>query len=144
MLPCFDGSLQDGTYGFYIIGQQQIWKSQPSDPNDDKGISLFAQYGQADASVSAVGHHVGVGISAVGLVPGRDNDDMGIYWTWVDLSHADGAGFTRNESSLEMYYKCQILQFISVRPDLQYIQNPGGTTAVKLAWVGTVRVVLDF
>jgi carbohydrate-selective porin OprB len=42
-----------------------------------------------------------------------------------------------------LFYKAQILPWVSVKPDLQYITNPGGT-GLDDALVGTVRAEIDF
>ena len=139
-----DGGSQNGTSGFYAIAEQQVWKQQPGAADDERVIMVFAQYGSANPEVSPVAHHVGVGISATGLLPKRDNDGMGVYWSWAGLSRASGSGFTGNESSLEGYYQCQITPFFTLKPDLQWILHPGGQSSPAAAWVATLRVIIDF
>jgi porin len=143
-VQCFDGSMDNGSTGYYFIAQEEVWNGKPGDMDDDDGIMIFVQYGEADSAVSEVGQHVGVGASAFGILPGRDNDAMGIYWTWANLSRDVDAGFTHNESSLEIFYRCQALQFLAIQPDVQWINNPGGTGDVKNAWIGTIRLVTNF
>ena len=140
----FDGGSQDGTSGYYAVAEQQVWKRQPGATDDKRGINIFAQYGSANPQVSPVVHHIGVGTSATGLLPGRDNDGTGIYCSWAALSHADGAGYTHNESSLEGYYQCQVTQFFALKPDLQWIRHPGGQSSPEAAWVATLRLIIDF
>jgi len=143
-LSRFDGGLQDGTSGGYALAEQQVWKQQPAAADDVRGVSVFAQYGYANPETSPVANHVGVGISATGLLPERDSDGMGIYWTWAGLSQASGAGFTHDESSLEGYYQCRVTPFFALKPDLQWIRHPGGQSFPDSAWVATLRVVIDF
>jgi porin len=140
----FDGGLQDGTSGYYVLAEQQAWKRQPGAADDERGVSLFAQFGSANPEVSPVAHHLGIGVSATGLMSKRDNDEMGIYWSWVELSRAAGSGFTHNEISLEGFYQCQITPFFALKPDLQWIRHPGGQSSPDAAWVTTLRVIIDF
>ncbi len=140
----FDGGSQDGTSGYYLAAEQQVWKRQPGSADDERGVSVFAQYGSADPEVSPVTQHVGVGVSATGPWLERDKDGMGLYWSWAELSRASGSDFTHNESSLEGYYQCQITPFVALKPDLQWIRHPGGQSSPEAAWVATLRVIIDF
>ena len=140
----FDGGSQDGTSGFYVLAEQQVWKRQPEAADDKRGVSLFVQYGSTNPEISPVAHHVGAGVSATGVLPKRDNDEMGIYWSRAGLSRAGGSGFTHDESSLEGYYQCQITPFFVLKPDLQWICHPGGLSSPDAAWVATLRIIIDF
>ena len=140
----FDGGSQDGTSGYYVLAEQQVWKQKPGAADDSSGVSVFAQYGSANPEVSPVAHHVGVGISATGLLPQRSQDALGLYWSSAELSRASGSGFTRNESSLEGYYQCQVTPFFALKPDLQWINHPGGQASPDAAWVATLRVIIYF
>jgi len=140
----FDGESQDGTSGYYLAAQQQVWKQQPGVADDERGISVFVQYGSADPETSPVVRHVGLGVSATGQVPERDHDAMGIYWSWAGLSRVPGADFPHDENSLEGYYQCQLTPYFILKPDLQWIHHPGGQSSPASAWVATLRVVIDF
>ena len=138
-LDKFDGGRRDGTTGFYCVAEQQVWKELPANRDDAQGISIFVQHGWADAQVSAIEHHIGVGISAVGLVPGRDEDALGIYWTTALTSRVSGAGFQRDETCVECFYSLHLARFFSLKPDLQWIAHPGGHASTETAWVATLR-----
>lgn len=140
----FDGSSQKGASGFFALAEQQIWNELPDTSGDHQGISAFIQYGYADPDVSAFEHHFGVGLNSAGPIPGRDDDTAGVYWSWVRTSRASGAGFDRNESALEFYYRLAITPFFTVQPDLQWIWNPGGHTSPDSAFVGTIRASFIF
>ena len=139
----FDRAAQGGTSGYYVMAEQQVWKQQPGTADVQRGVSVFAQYGSANPEVSPVAHHVGVGASATDLLPERDHDSMGIYWSWAELSRARGAGFTHDESTLEGYYHCQVTPFFALKPDLQWIRHPGCKSSTGAAWVVTLRVIID-
>jgi len=143
-LSRFDGSLQAGTAGVYLVAEQQVWKRLSGAPEDKRGVSLFVQYARANPSVSPVADHLGVGVSATGLLSARENDAMGIYWSRAGLSHALEANFTHDEASLEAFYQCQITPFLILKPDLQWIKHPRGQCSPDAAWVVTLRVILNF
>jgi carbohydrate-selective porin OprB len=138
------GGTKSGTSGFFLVAEQQAWRENPDREDDTQGLSFFTQFGWADATVSDIKHHVSFGASAKGLIPGRDDDDLGVMWTWVNLNRKAGAGYDANESSIELFYRAQITPALSLKPTLQWIQNPGGVKPVDDALVGTLRATLEF
>jgi len=136
----FDGGTQNKGNGFYALAEQQVWRENPDDKEDTQGLSAFVQYGFGDDKVSAVHHHVGLGLSAVGLIPSRDADVTGLYWTLAKTSRATGSGFDADESAFEFYYKFEVTPAISLKPDFQYITNPGGVKTADDALVFTLRL----
>jgi porin len=142
----FEGGARAGAWGPYLILDQAIWRKHPGDKDDERGIDMFFQYGYANASVSPVQHHVGVGLTWTGILPNRDNDVLGIGANWGRFSDRRGANFdTDSELAVELFYKLKLTQWLSVKPDLQYIHNPGGGVAARHdALVASVRLVIDF
>ncbi|MBX2851074.1 MAG: carbohydrate porin [Phycisphaeraceae bacterium] len=137
----FSGGVEDGTTGFYAVLDQQLYAEAAA---DDQGVYFFAQFGYADARVSAVEHHAGAGVQWVGLIPDRDSDVAGLMVSYAGLSDEPGAGFTDEaETAVELFYKAQITPWLSLKPDLQYIANPGGV-GLDDAWVTTLRLELVF
>ena len=136
----FDGGAQGKVNGFYALAEQQIWRENPDDKEDKQGLSVFAHYGYTDAKVSAVEHHLGLGVSAVGLIPARDADVTGLYWTLAKTSRASDSGFDADESAFEFFYKFEVTPAISLKPDLQYITHPGGVKTADDALVFTLRL----
>jgi porin len=91
-----------------------------------------------------VDYHVGLGAAWIGPLPKRDDDVAGLTVQYVHLSNHTGAGFTDDrETAIELFYKLQITPYLSIKPDLQYIINPGGT-GVNDALVGTLRSEIVF
>ena len=139
-LDRFDGGTQGKGTGIYALVENQVWRENPDEEGDEQGLSVFAQYGFADEDVSTFEHHVGFGISALGMIPTRDADAMGLYWTTVKTSRATGSPYDANESSLEFFYKFEVTPAISLKPDIQYILNPGGVKTADDALVFTLRL----
>jgi porin len=136
----FDGDTADGATGPYLIAEQQIWKESQS-LEDEQGIALSLQYGFAEASISEVEHHIGAAVTWIGAIPSRDDDASGVGLTCVCFG--EDAGFSNDiELTLELFHKFQIAPFASVKPDLQYIVNPGGNLDNALA--ASVRLSIDF
>jgi len=58
---------------------------------------------------------------------------------------SDDAGIGDDaETAFELYYKRQVAPWLVLKPDVQYIANPGGDPAVDDAFVVSLRVQLDF
>lgn len=139
----FNGGTESGTGGLYAVLEQRLWRADRESEGDDRGVGAFVQYGYADPGVSEAEHHVGAGVSASGVVPGRPEDALGAYGSLVLFSQ--GAGFTEDhELAVEAFYKAAITPWLSLKPDVQYIVNPGGDDALRDAVVATLRVEAAF
>lgn len=140
----FDGGTQGGTTGVYLVLDQLLWRENPADDKDDQGIGAFFQYGWADPRISAVDHHVGLGLAWSGAIPSRDQDVLGIMASYVHFSNEPGAGFVDDsELAVEAFYRWQLAPWFSIKPDLQYIMNPGGS-GLDDALVLTLRAQMKF
>ncbi len=141
----FDGGVEDGTAGFYFLVDQRLWRENSADEEDEQGVAAFFQLGWADEDVSEIALHVGGGATWTGLLPGRDEDVLGFGVTWVQLSDEPGAGFGEDdELTIEWFYRLQITPALAIKPDLQFIHNPGGDAGVDDALVATLRVEAAF
>ncbi|WP_432798348.1 carbohydrate porin [Poriferisphaera sp. WC338] len=132
------GKIQ-GTDGMYLVFDQTLYLE---DPANDEGLSMFAQYGYADRVVSEVDHHLGMGLVYKGLLAGRPDDRCGIMYSWAHLS-SEGTFIRDREIATEVFYAYQALASVNIKPDLQWIVNPGGE-AGRSALVGTLRVEVSF
>lgn len=137
----FSGGAESGASGFFAVFDQTLY-TEPGDSG--QGIGLFAQYGWADPDLSPVEHHLGLGAQWVGPLPGRDDDIIGLMISAAVLSDEPGAGLTDEaETAVELFYKVQLGDHLSLKPDLQYIANPGGA-GLDDAWVATLRAELAY
>jgi porin len=140
----YDATTEDGTTGFYLLGEQQIWRRGTTDELAQKGLFLFGQYGYADENITAIQHHIAGGLTFKAPFESRASDSTGIYVSHAVLSGADGATFDGNETAVEAYYRIQLTPFFSIKPDIQYFFNPGGNNAIDDAIVGAVQLELVF
>ena len=137
----FDGGTEDGTTGIIATVQQQLW-SPSTDAEESGGLTVFGQYGWADGDVSGVEHHLAAGLWLEGTFPGREADGVGLYASLAALSSDSGAG--SDEWIIEGAYRLQLLNWVSVKPSLQYVLNPGGDSSVDDALVAILRVEVGF
>ncbi len=140
----FDGSETDGTEGFYLVLDQSLWLENPDDEDDEQGVYGFLMYGYTDEDISEIEHHIEGGVTWTGLIPTRDDDAIGLLASFVEFSDETGAGFTEeHEVVIETFYKVQLTPYASVKPDLQWIGNPGGGGNDD-AVVATIRTEVVF
>lgn len=138
----FDGGSQRGTSGAYAVLDQRIWRENPDDAEDLQGIGAMAYIGFGDPNVAAIARHVEVGATWTGAIAGRDDDVCGFLVTHAVLTGESGAGFDGDETAGELFYKLQLTPALSLKPDLQYILNPGGDPSLDDALVATLRIEL--
>lgn len=135
----FTGGVADGTGGFYLVLDQELWRAHPDQADDTRGWGGYLMLGQADDAVSEIETHVGLGLVRSGALESCPDDVYGLGCNWVGLS--EGAGFTADEElNVELFYKHQLFGWCSLKPDLQYILHPGGDEDADDAWVAALRL----
>jgi porin len=140
----FDGTTQHGASGYYLVLDNTFWRANPKDDNDARGITGYLQYAYADPHITPLWQHVGGGLTWTGPLPFRADDALGVGANYARLSN-DAPGLTATfELAIELFYRIQVTPFLSIKPDLQYIINPGGIHGQGDALVGTVRLQVEF
>lgn len=125
----------DESYGLYFTLDQAVWREADS---DEQGLNVFAQYGWSPEDRTEANHYYGGGVEWKGAIPTRDDDIAGLGVFHVEFS--DDAGFVDDgETAFELFYKYQLFGWMTLKPDLQYIINPGGAglddaLAVGVRW----------
>jgi porin len=128
-----------GAGGAYAFVDQTLWQEQQQSKTV-RDLGGFLQAGWADARTSAIDASFTAGLVAKGFIPQRPDDAVGVLAGYVHLPNA--ALREDHEAAFEAFYHCQILPFLSVRPDLQYIVSPSGQSPDAL--VATMRLQVDF
>jgi len=123
----FNGQIYNNDYGLYGVIDQELMHF-----DGDSAIGAFFQYGWVPAPRNTVTRYVGGGLHLHGLIPARDEDDIGIAIAHAD-THQDA------ETVLEITYRLVLSPWLAIQPSCQIIQNPGGDAAVKTAKVGLLR-----
>lgn len=139
------GETVSGDSGFYATMDHALYRGA-----ERQGLGIFAQIGFAPADRNEVPLYIGAGINYTGLIPGRNNDTLGLGVAYAKISQdlidvekeADGIERT-HETAIEVIYNAPILPWLTIQPDYQIIQNPGGDPDVDTAYVTSLRVVLN-
>jgi len=132
-----------GNSGVYLVFDQLLRKENPADDEDEQGLGAFFQFGWAPSEYNEITQHYGGGLQFVGLLPGRDDDVLGLGIHHVSLSGRVQSLEQRfSETAIEILYALRLTKFITVKPDLHYIVNPGG--AGRDAVVAGARIEMSF
>jgi porin len=144
-------------YGFYVQALQQITGQAIYDPDGGwksvKGLSIFFNYIQADRATSILDNQIAGGLSYAGPFDTRPNDVVAIAFgrTGYNSRAAEsillanpGVAVPRAEYPLEVYYSYQVQPWFTVRPDFQFIVQPGGFVHAQNEILVGVRTDLKF
>ncbi|MDQ7001044.1 MAG: carbohydrate porin [Mariprofundus sp.] len=123
----FAGQTFGNDYGMYGIIDQEIMHFDV-----DSTVGAFFQYGWAPAARNAITRYIGGGFHLHGIIPTRDEDDIGIA-----IARADTHLST--ETTLELTYRLVLMPWLTIQPSYQIIRNPGGNSAIHTANVGLLR-----
>lgn len=143
-----------GAYGGYLTFAQQLTHGDGSDTQS--GLRAFFNATQADRSTSRVDREVALGVIQHGL-GSRHADEVGVAF---GVTHVNGrvARYTRelrdsgeaglavpgNEMTTEVFYGWQAAPWLVVRPNLQWIHQPGGYGQRDDAWVAGLKSAITF
>ena len=121
----FDGNTTEtDDNGYYVSFDQMVYR-ESAEEEDTQGLGVFFRLGVADDELNEINTFWSIGCQYQGLIPTRDDDVIGLGVAQGRLS--SGAGFHEHrETAIEVYYNAQITPWLSITPDFQYIDNPGG------------------
>lgn len=133
-----------GDAGFYLSFDQLVYRERAASA---EGLGLFARFGYRDPEVNVVERSWSLGLQYVGVLPGREADVLGaaMYTNRVsDDARHSGVTKGERETGCEVYYRADVLPWLAVSPDFQYIADPGGVGSVENAVIVALRVRVTF
>lgn len=86
-------------------------------------LTLFARLGQRERNVYALSRSWSAGVQYNGLIPGRDNDAVGIAYGQIS---GKGDFLPSQEKLMETYYNVKLHDKVSLAPVYQLLINPAG------------------
>jgi porin len=105
----------------------------------------------ADPDVNQIQYSVAAGLAYTGLVPGRDEDVAAVGavvgingWKYRQAQREAGTPVSGEEVALEGTYRIELLPWMSLQLDAQYIINPGTDPGTSDALVLGFRHVVRF
>ncbi len=125
--------------GVYLSLDQQLFRESAGSV---QGLGFFARYGYASKEVSPITQFGSFGFQYNGLLPGRNQDVMGLglYMAFPSNRFQNTTAMDLNaEIGIEYYYNVQMLPWLTITPDLQLIVNPRGISSVPNALIAGLR-----
>ena len=135
----------NGRWGGYIIADQMVFRE---DSSSIRGLTLGAMVTVGDPDTAKYSYFWVAGGHYQGTFPGRDNDVVSFmiayartnsrltqYQQDVNTLMPGSVGIQTYESIAEIDYGLQLTRWLKIRPNLQYVINPGGTGKIPNAFV---------
>lgn len=131
--------------GAYFLAEQTVYRE-----TDDlsQGLALFLRYGVASGDVNTLDYSYSIGVRYKGLLPGRDEDELGIALTrghaGAKYRRAAATPSARGETALEITYRARLTPWLAIQPGVQRIADPGFSPALRDAWIAGTRFEIAF
>jgi len=135
------GGTVRGRYGVYLLADQMILRE-----SGGRGISVFGQFTANPEASAQITRWYAAGLVRTGTFAGRDADTvaLGLVHARVDprlrraqveagLAPGGYASLPAGETAIELSYGFQARRWLSIRPDVQYIVDPGAFSLRRTA-----------
>jgi porin len=148
--------MHHGNYSIYAVADQTVWQSAS---DSSRNLNVFGRIMGAPDAQNYIDFFFNGGVTLASPLPGRDNDQAGIDFGLGKVSSRtagfdsdSGAPRQTTEELIEFTYQAQVVPWLVVQPDFQYIVNPGAgvpdpndpTQNLHNEFVAGVRVVTTF
>jgi porin len=134
---------------------KSVFSSKASEQTEEKasnqGLGWFGRIAFGPQNRNFVGLYFDTGVVYMGLIPTRDNDQVGVGFVYAQLTNGarrtlelEGSRQVGAEMVLEFTYKAILTPWLYIQPDAQFIINPGATQDLRNAFVLGGRVSINF
>lgn len=140
----------DQASGYYAMAEQQIYRNPD---NAARGLTLFTNFIQSDRDVSSVERLWHLGAFIRGPLAQRPQDEIGLALGRLEVNPRSArrvqqaSGVPRRadvEYPVELYYGLQLTPALTLRPNLQYVRNPGGFEHDRSVVVWGLKTEISF
>lgn len=143
------GAIIGGNHGFYFSAEQSVYRE---DVDGDQGLGVFFRAGFSPGDRSLADFTFDTGLHYLGLVPGRDEDTLGLGVSYLSVSDdvataerlVGSTVLSDYELAMETVYDFAVTPALNLQPNLQWIRHPGGSDALTDAWVFGMRANIRF
>jgi porin len=151
----------DGKHGWWVVAQQQL---TTHNGDASRGLNIFANATVHDKATNMVDNYQQLGLVYKGPFDSRPKDDIGVGVARIHVNEDaqdrarlvndlngiddyDNPSFLpvqQTEYNAEVYYGFHVTNWLTVRPNLQYIKHPGGVDQVDNALVAGLKIQSKF
>ncbi|XID76071.1 carbohydrate porin [Alkanindiges sp. WGS2144] len=145
-------------HGGWLVVKQQL-TSQADD--NSRGLSGFANITVHDKKTNTVDHFQNVGLVYRGWLDARPKDEIALGLARIhvnddvsrlqkdndlllNINDAAYQPIQGTEYNAEIYYGIHAADWLTIRPNIQYIKHAGGVGYIDETWVGGVKFQLAF
>ena len=113
------------TWAFYYNFDQYLYEPKKG---SGRGVGIFGRFGASDGNPNPMHYFYSIGIGGKGLIPGRQLDQFGMGYYYMDINNPKFTGplgtrtFLRNEYGFEGYYNFAVTPWMKVTPDIQFVR----------------------
>ena len=147
----------DDVPGWYVNLAQTLWSRDETSAAEGGGIQLFGSIGWSPGSKNPNNWSAMAGLSATGVVPGRNSDALGVMVGTTVFS--DDPAISQStmpdgmpgpaggaETLAEVFYRIQLTPAMMVQPGLEWVVDPGGGSPAQLenALSGYLAIMIEF
>jgi len=127
-----------GNGGVYVLGEMSIGEK----------LGIFFKHGRGKSEFNQFGQFYAAGLNYTGIIPGRETDVLGFGLVHTRQTDAFLAAFPETffvaETTYEITYTTEIADWVTVQPDLQFIQQPSMDPNLGNTLVIGVRAMATF
>ncbi|MBP6672222.1 MAG: carbohydrate porin [Bacteroidetes bacterium] len=133
--------------GAYLLFDRSLY-SEPE--GGIGGMNMFVRFGMTNDHVNVVRSHVGGGLTYLGPISGRDEDELGYAFAYASfgtdfhkLNRFYGLSTSAFEAAHELTYRGVLTPWLALQYNVQYIMNPSASVDVNDAVVHGLRVEIS-
>lgn len=137
--------IQRRAYGAYVVYEQPL-----NDPEGPRATTAFLRAGVSDGDTTPFSGGWQAGVLVERVFDSRPDSvfSFGVNQGVISDGHRQnqidlGAPMDESELQFEVTYSDQVLPFLTVQPDLQWVRRPGGDRSVDDAVVAAVRFSVE-
>ncbi|MFA6148126.1 MAG: carbohydrate porin [bacterium] len=121
------GSIErkNNSWAFFYNFDQYLYEPKKG---SGRGVGIFGRFGASDGNPNPVHYFYSIGIGGKGVLPGRELDQFGVGYYYIDISNPKFTGplgtrsFLRDEYGFEGYYNFAVTPWMKITPDLQLVR----------------------
>lgn len=141
-----DAVERSDNHGYYALVDMRLCQQQDQHP----GVNAYVRVGKANPHINPIESYLGAGIVMSGTLPGRDKDQLGLAIGIAGAGHpfrdtqaAQSLDTTRQERIAELTYFLPITGWLSLQPDIQYVEHAAFDATLRHSWVFGLRFELS-
>ncbi|WP_346764485.1 carbohydrate porin [Acinetobacter sp. SA01] len=147
-----DASQTEHKQGAWVVAKQQL---TAHNGDSSRGLSAFVNLTVHDRDTNKVSDMQNMGLVYKGLMDFRPQDEIAIGIARIKINDdvndanihnnsVDARGLQSEEYDTEIYYGIHATNWLTIRPNIQYIQQVGAYKNGENAWVGGIKLQTAF